>query len=148
MNSNNNDKNGPDFITANYSDGLMKSIGAELGIMFGFIGLFILTYIIFHIAFKITLGDEDKTPRSMLGVDSRKGMNIAKQLNRQEATKVEPRLPDGRPTQDTQTTEVVSQDENMKPIRRVTDDSQATRAASQDDVDKIESIPPIGKDSF
>jgi hypothetical protein len=148
MSSNNNKKDVPDFTTANYSDGLMKSIGAELSVMFGFIGLFILTYIVFHIVFKITFGDEDKALQSKLNVDSGKGKNIAKQPNRQEATKVEPGLPDGRPTQDTQTTEVVSQDENMKPIRRVTDDSQATQAANQDDVDKIESIPLAGKDRF
>jgi hypothetical protein len=148
MCSNTNNENVPDFTTANYSNGLMKSIGAELGVMFGFIGLFVLTYIIFHIVFKITLGDEDKALWGKLDVGSGKGKYIVKQPNRQVATKVEPRLPDGRPTQDTQTKEVISQDENMNPIRRMTEDSQATQAASQDDVDKIESIPPIGKDGF
>lgn len=137
-----------DFATANYPDGTMTSIGGELEIMFGFIGLFILSYIVFHIVFKITFDYKDKATRGTLNVNSGKGKNIAEQPNRQEATKVEQQLPGGRPTQNTQTAQVVSRYENIKPARRVTDDSQATQAESQDDVDKIERLLPIGKDSF
>lgn len=147
MSSNtNNNTNISDFATANYSNGLLKSIGAELGVMFGFIGLFILTYIVFHIIFKITLGDEDKTLHSMLDVDSGKGKNIDEQPNRQIKMNLEQRRPDERPTEDTQAMQVVSLDESLKPTTRVTDDNQATKAQSQDNVDKIESISPICKD--
>lgn len=147
MGSNNTHESVTEFATANYSNGLMKSIGAELGVMFGFIGLFILSYAVFHIVFKITLGDEDKTLRSKLDVNSGKGKNIVKQPNRKVEMNVEQRLPDGRRTHDIETARVFSQDDIIKPTK-VTDDIQATQAASQDDEDKIESIPAIGKDNL
>jgi hypothetical protein len=58
--------------TSAYPNGSMVSIRAELGVMCGFIGAFILTFIIFVIGFKYFMKMEDrKTEQEMLLIAER-----------------------------------------------------------------------------
>lgn len=62
--------------TANYPDGVMGSLRAELGLMAGFIGAFILAFFVWCILFKYFSDKEDRERAELMerGVEMRSGV--------------------------------------------------------------------------
>jgi hypothetical protein len=62
--------------TAKFPDGTMGSLRAELGLMAGFIGAFILTFVVWCILFKYFSGKDDKERAELMarGMEMRSGV--------------------------------------------------------------------------